>query len=123
MPIQASKPCRHHGCNALTREVGGYCKDHLRVVQQKVEQQRESSSARGYGYKWQQARIQFLREHPLCMCDDCQAGKLRVTAATDVDHITPHKGDMKLFWNRNNWQALSKSCHSKKTAKEDGRWW
>jgi 5-methylcytosine-specific restriction protein A len=38
--------------------------------------------------------------------------------ATEVDHIIPHKGDMKLFWDSDNWQGLCKSCHSKKTAKE-----
>jgi 5-methylcytosine-specific restriction protein A len=29
---------------------------------------------------------------------------------------------MALFWNRENWQALCWRCHSRKTAKEDGRW-
>ncbi len=122
MPIAAAKPCRHHGCNALVRDGGGYCAEHKREVKQKVEQQRESSTQRGYGYKWQQARVQFLREHPLCECPECKAGDVRVIVATVVDHITPHKGDMKLFWDRKNWQAMSKSCHDKKTAREDGRW-
>ncbi|WP_176695467.1 HNH endonuclease [Phaeobacter sp. B1627] len=45
--------------------------------------------------KWKAARLTFLRQHPLCA--DC--GELGVIeAATDVDHITPHKGDRKLFW-------------------------
>ena len=39
--------------------------------------------------------------------------------AKEVDHIIPHKGNMKLFWDSdNNWSPLCKSCHSKKTAKE-----
>jgi 5-methylcytosine-specific restriction protein A len=37
-----------------------------------------------------------------------------------VDHIIPHGGDMRLFWNRGNWAALCQSCHSRKTAKQDG---
>ena len=37
----------------------------------------------------------------------------------DVDHIIPHRGDQKLFWDRNNWQALCKPCHDRKTGKED----
>ena len=110
------------GCGALVRDGTGFCEAHKRVVKQQVEEQRESSTKRGYGYKWQQAREQFLREHPLCECPDCQAGKLRVTVATVVDHRIPHKGDKKLFWDRKNWQAMSKPCHDKKTAKEDGRW-
>ncbi|WP_407496877.1 HNH endonuclease [Pseudooceanicola sp. MF1-13] len=35
-----------------------------------------------------------------------------------MDHITPHKGDRKLFWDRSNWQALCHACHSRKTARE-----
>lgn len=40
--------------------------------------------------------------------------------ATVVDHKIPHKGDMRLFWDRNNWQAMAKVCHDRKTAQEDG---
>lgn len=83
----------------------------------RVEPERKSSSKRGYGYKWQKARINFLKLNPLCV--ECESAG-RVESATDVDHIIPHKGDMNLFWDLNNWQPLCKSCHSKKTAKEDG---
>jgi 5-methylcytosine-specific restriction protein A len=27
---------------------------------------------------------------------------------------------MKLFWDRANWRAMSKQCHDRKTAREDG---
>jgi 5-methylcytosine-specific restriction protein A len=81
---------------------------------------RESSTARGYGYKWQQASKGFLRQHPLCQCEECQEGKLRLREATVVDHIVPHRNDMSLFWDRNNWQAMAKECHDRKTATQDG---
>lgn len=68
-----------------------------------------SSTKRGYGYKWQQARLVFLNANPLCVFCDREG---RTTAATVVDHITPHKGDMTLFWDRANWQPLCASCHS-----------
>ncbi|TIX60322.1 MAG: HNH endonuclease, partial [Mesorhizobium sp.] len=32
--------------------------------------------------------------------------------ANVVDHIKPHRGDMRLFWNRANWQPLCTRCHS-----------
>ncbi|WP_407945700.1 HNH endonuclease signature motif containing protein [Paraburkholderia elongata] len=32
-----------------------------------------------------------------------------------VDHKVPHRGDMALFRNVSNWQALSKRCHDAKT--------
>ena len=43
----------------------------------------------------------------------------RYVKVTDVDHIVPHRGDPRLFWDEENWQALCHSCHSKKTRNED----
>ncbi len=78
----------------------------------------KSSTARGYGYKWQKVREIFLAENPLCVYCKREG---RVTAANVVDHIVPHKGDQKLFWRRSNWQALCASCHSSiKQAEERG---
>lgn len=70
---------------------------------------KESSTARGYGYRWQQAREQFLTEHPLCVM--CQS-EGRVEPATVVDHVVPHRGDERLFWDRSNWMSLCARCHS-----------
>ena len=73
----------------------------------------------GYGNEWRKASRRFLNENPLCaLCK--QAGRIRGSEVTD--HIIPHKGDMALFWDRNNWQPLCCRCHSRKTALEDGRW-
>ncbi|MGR3991461.1 HNH endonuclease signature motif containing protein [Pseudomonas sp. 1121_17] len=118
MPLRPQRPCRSSGCRALHRNASGYCDGHADQVKSFVrEKPRESSTARGYGYKWQQARAGFLAKHPLCI--KCQARGL-VVVATDVDHIEPHKGDMAVFWDRSNWQALCGPCHSTKTASEDG---
>lgn len=68
----------------------------------------KTSTQRGYGYKWQQAREGYLKKHPLCVM--CEANG-RVEEATVVDHIQPHEGDMTLFWDRKNWQPLCKHCH------------
>jgi 5-methylcytosine-specific restriction protein A len=78
---------------------------------------RLNSTQRGYGYKWQQAREGYLRKHPLCK-DHQDRGM--IVMATEVDHIIAHKGGMELFWDSDNWQSLCKSCHSIKTAREDG---
>lgn len=43
-----------------------------------------------------------------------------ITAATVVDHKMPHKGNMALFWDHDNWQSLCKPCHDYKTATQDG---
>lgn len=69
-----------------------------------------------YGRAWGKARASFLSEHPLCVyCD--RMGK--VVAASVVDHITPHKGDLTLFWDRDNWQALCKLCHDSIKQREE----
>ncbi|QDC05039.1 HNH endonuclease [Pseudomonas sp. SWI7] len=75
-----------------------------------------TSSQRGYNYKWQKARERYLLEKPLCVyCD--RLG--RVTAASVVDHVIAHRGDMTLFWDQSNWQPLCKPCHdSVKQAEE-----
>ena len=69
---------------------------------------RRSSSQRGYGSRWQKARDSFLRSHPLC-ADHQQRG--HIVPATVVDHIIPHRGDSKLFWDHDNWQSLCRLCH------------
>lgn len=77
---------------------------------------KQSSTARGYGYKWQQAREGYLAKHPLCVY--CQAQDI-IRPATIVDHKIPHRGDMKLFWDRDNWQGLCVPCHSSVKQRED----
>jgi 5-methylcytosine-specific restriction protein A len=68
-----------------------------------------------YNYRWHKARDRYLIEHPLCV--ECLNNN-RVVAAEEVDHIQPHRGDYKLFWDESNWQSLCVSHHSQKTAKE-----
>lgn len=61
-----------------------------------------------YDKWWERARLRFLDKHPLCV--RCQALG-RIEPATVVDHVIPHKGDVKLFRDRGNWQALCKPHH------------
>jgi len=70
---------------------------------------RASPSKRGYGRRWQAARKVFLQANPLCVYCKRQG---RTTAASVVDHITPHKNDTVLFWNKSNWQPLCTTCHN-----------
>jgi 5-methylcytosine-specific restriction endonuclease McrA len=81
--------------------------------------QREGANVRGYTYRWQQARLAFLAQHPLCACDECTRTG-RILVATVVDHRIPHRGDTTLFWDRSNWVPMAKPCHDAKTAREDG---
>ena len=70
---------------------------------------RPSARARGYDSKWEKARAAYLAEHPLCVM--CEA-RGRVEPATVVDHIIAHQGDLKLFWDRKNWQGLCDHDHN-----------
>lgn len=79
---------------------------------------KHGANARLYTYRWQQASRAFLRLHPLCQCQDCDEGRKRLTLATVVDHIVPHRGDERLFWDTSNWAAMAVECHNRKTQRE-----
>ncbi len=59
--------------------------------------------------KWRSLRKRHLAGEALCVM--CKAEGV-LTVATVVDHITPHKGDLALFWNPANLQSLCQSHHS-----------
>ena len=112
MPHRPNVPCKHPGCARLVPYGRAYCDEHA----QAHRGDGRTTTEKGYTRRWQQARDRFLKTHPLCV--RCQAaGKL--TPATVVDHIVPHRGDQVLFWDQNNWQALCKPCHDRKTMTED----
>ncbi|WP_324696571.1 HNH endonuclease [Candidatus Thiothrix phosphatis] len=73
---------------------------------------RRTACQRGYDRQWRGARLEWIKDHPLCA--SCLAAGKYVPADV-VDHITPHRGDKRLFWDEGNWQSLCKPCHDKKT--------
>ena len=106
------RPCKHASCITLTSD--SYCDIHK---DKNKEKKRKSAAGRGYGHKWRKVSKQYLLRHPFCV--ECRKQGM-YEAATEVDHIVPHKGNMNLFWDKTNWQGLCKSCHARKTACEDG---
>jgi 5-methylcytosine-specific restriction enzyme A len=116
MPTQPPKPCRKAACGALTEN--GYCEAHKQEKRKgfrELDRKRENSHKRGYNKRWERARKFFLRRNPICI--ECKRRDV-ITLANVVDHIKPHKGDKKLFWNELNWRALCSACHNKKSARE-----
>ena len=112
MPSRPKTPCKHPGCVALVPYGTKYCEAHKPLHPEEVR----SASSRGYGSAWRKARKAFLQAHPLCV--ECMK-EGRYKRADVVDHIIPHRGDHRLFWDINNWQALCKRCHDQKTMTKD----
>lgn len=79
---------------------------------------KRTSSQRGYNYAWQKARLEHLQAHPLCVYCEREG---RVTAASVVDHIIPHRGDMTRFWDRLNWASLCRPCHDSVKKREEAQ--
>lgn len=68
--------------------------------------------------RWRKMRLRQLKRHPLCQCVHCQECGL---VADTVDHIKPHRGDPKLFWDERNIQSMNRDCHNRyKQSQERG---
>lgn len=106
--------CNKIGCTNLTHN--RFCEKH-KQLEYDYDKHRQSAHKRGYNRAWQKASKSFLASHPFCV----RCLKYGIyEKATVVDHIKPHKGDGKLFWDKTNWQPLCKRCHDIKTVTEDG---
>jgi 5-methylcytosine-specific restriction protein A len=79
---------------------------------------RLSAQERGYTSRWARYSRRFRKNHPLCA--DCfKRGIVKVGG--HVDHVVPVSGpDDPLFWEPTNHQNLCETCHSVKTARQDG---
>ena len=112
------KVCLVPGCPELI-ESGGYCEKHKQTAARRYNQYvRDPKIQAMYDSTWwRRERRIFLNAHPLCECPDCVVNDL-TTPATMVDHKIPHNGDVKLFRDKSNWQAMSLPCHNIKTKKE-----
>ncbi|MER9586540.1 HNH endonuclease [Mesorhizobium sp. M0276] len=81
----------------------------------RFDKTRPSARERGYDSKWEKESKAFLAlpQHRHCACG---CGRL----ADMVDHIKPHRGDKRLFWDRVNWQPMAASpCHSSRKQRQE----
>lgn len=102
MPWAAQSVCSHAGCFELTTK--GSCGHH----EAKRQDNRASSSARGYGRRWRKLRILILHRDPICRI--CKRAP-----STDVDHIIPKREGGED--SAQNLQGVCHSCHSHKTGR------
>ena len=118
MPRRPKKPCAFHFCKELVEAGQRFCEEHRKAQQRKQDSARPTAAQRGYGSRWSRYRAIYLRDSPLCV--ECKKSG-RIEPATVVDHIEPADGpDDPKFWDKENHQSLCASCHSRKTAREDG---
>jgi 5-methylcytosine-specific restriction enzyme A len=111
MPRKPKKPCSYPRCPELTES--RYCDAHTKNYDREYERQRGTSTQRGYGANHRRLRKMVLAQEPLCRyCTE----RGDVEPATELDHIDGNQWNLK--WE--NLQGLCKSCHSRKTVKEQG---
>jgi 5-methylcytosine-specific restriction enzyme A len=117
MPALAKRYCSQPGsrCSDFATK-DGRCTAHQRKDSDTRSHQAQAWH-KLYGARWQRYRLVFLADHPLCV--ECE-GQGAIEPATVVDHITPHRGDVALFWDGANHQPMCTACHNRKTATEDG---
>ena len=110
MPYKAHRLCLEPNCNKFAINGSSRCQEHKKLIEKKINQSRDITGIRYRATNyWKHARVAFLRRRP--MCAECGG------MATEVDHIIPWS-TWEDFADVNNWQALCKSCHSRKTAEE-----
>lgn len=112
MPARLPTACAQPGCPNLTRQ--RFCNEHRREASKQADKHRSNANQRGYTSRWARARRLFLLRPENAACAVCGL------PATCVDHVVPHKGNSRIFWDERNWQALCAHCHAVKTAREDG---
>lgn len=77
-------------------------------VRQDYDTRRGSAHERGYDARWTKASKFYRLSHPLCI--GCYAVGI-IRPSNLVDHVIPHRGDQRLFWDQGNWQAACDPHH------------
>lgn len=113
--------CKHPACY-LPAAAGDFCARHAGEQAAYDQRKREAGNRRWKEYhervgpsiyntaRWKKLRAEHLAREPLCR--GCGA------PAEVVDHIRPHREDMDLAYDPDNLQSLCKTCHQRKTRRD-----
>lgn len=111
MPTAPLRPCSQAGCPNLVTK--GRCQSCGGEVSPEVRKSMYDTP------EWRAIRREHLAANPRCQCE-IHEGKADAPRAVHVDHLKPHRGDPKLFYDRKNLSSRAHSCHASKTARTDG---
>ncbi|MFJ6659698.1 HNH endonuclease [Streptomyces sp. NPDC091377] len=118
MPRRALQVCPTPGCPRLTPQ--GRCEP----CQRAAARQRPSPASRGYDARWGRTRAAYLRDHPYCECDECEALPALVRPrATEVNHRDGLGPQGPRGHDPANLQAMTKAHHSRETARHQPGGW
>lgn len=109
MPVSPALPCRVSTCRYMQP-----CPVHAQQLARAARDARPHWDGWYRTAKWRRLRARRLDESPLCV--ECLVVAV-IIAATDVDHVVPHRGDPVLFWDYANTQSLCHQHHSQKTGR------
>ena len=108
MSLRAMTICAEAGCNERVR--GVRCPKHQRTYTR--DDNRPSSTARGYDKQWTRVRNAYLAQHPLC--EDCHSKGI-ITAAREVHHKIRIAVDRSKRLDADNLMSLCRACHARRT--------
>ncbi|MEM9043500.1 MAG: HNH endonuclease [Pseudomonadota bacterium] len=91
---------------------------HLRAERERkrkaaLDEKREQAHNRGYGWDWRRFRKAVIKDQPYC--ERCGS-----TDRLNVDHIISVADRPDLRLDRSNVRVLCQSCHSSRTARDQG---
>ncbi len=109
MPRRAFKVCAYPNCGAIVEASAVRCD--LHPYPPRPDKPRSRASRDGLGPGWRVMRRELLKREPMCRA--CRRAK-----ATHLDHIVSRRRGGPS--DPSNLQPLCASCHSRKTASEDG---
>lgn len=113
MPIRTPYVCK---CSRVV-PAGVRCECSRKLARERkarFDDVRPSARERGYNSRWEKARATWLLKNPVCSWPGCSE------PATVVDHIIPHRGDQKLFWDsESNWAGLCAHHHNASKQKKE----
>jgi 5-methylcytosine-specific restriction protein A len=103
------KKCSETGCRALLPDPGSSrCPEHQRVP---FETATRTNSILYQTPEWRRLKRVLIERDRVCSV--CGSG-----SNLHVDHVTPPRGDIVLFFDIQNLQLLCEDCHRIKTARE-----